>query len=131
MGNWALMFVMALLMPGMMFGFGKAFVKKAPKDINFIYGYRTSMSMKNRETWEFAHHYFGKIWYVMGEIGLPVSAVIMLLVMGKDESTVDLAVSILCTIQLIVLMIPLVFTEIALRKNFDKTGRRRTNEDKR
>ena len=31
------------------------------EDVNFVFGYRTSMSMKNKDTWEFAHKYCGKV----------------------------------------------------------------------
>ena len=34
--------------------FGKMFMRKAPKDINYVFDYRTKRSMKSRETWAFA-----------------------------------------------------------------------------
>ena len=54
MGFWIFMLIMNLLIPFTMIGFGRHFMRKAPQKINGIYGYRTTMSMKNRETWEFA-----------------------------------------------------------------------------
>lgn len=44
--------------------------KRPPKKINSFYGYRTAMSMKNRETWEFAHKHCGKLWSAWGCIAL-------------------------------------------------------------
>ena len=41
-------------------------MKKAPDSINPVFGYRTTMSMKNRDTWEFAHQYCGKLWWILG-----------------------------------------------------------------
>jgi uncharacterized membrane protein len=35
-----------------------------PKSINMIYGYRTSKSMKNKENWKFANHFFPK-WGIL------------------------------------------------------------------
>ena len=64
MGFWIFMLIMDLLIPFTMIGFGKMFLKKAPDQINYVFGYRTSMSMKNQDTWVFAHHYCGKIWYL-------------------------------------------------------------------
>ena len=55
------MLIMDLLLPFTMIGFGRYFMKKAPKEINSVFGYRTSMSMKNKDTWEFAHKYCGKV----------------------------------------------------------------------
>ena len=62
MGFWIFMLIMDLLIPFTMIGFGKMFLKKAPDQINYVFGYRTSMSMKNQDTWVFAHYYCGKIW---------------------------------------------------------------------
>ena len=60
MGFGIFMLIMDLLLPFTMIGFGRYFMKKAPKEINSVFGYRTSMSMKNKDTWEFAHKYCGK-----------------------------------------------------------------------
>ena len=68
MGFWIFMLIMDLLLPFTMIGFGRNFMKKAPKEINSVFGYRTSMSMKNKDTWEFAHKYCGKVWYVCGMV---------------------------------------------------------------
>ena len=50
MGFWIFMLIMDLLLPFTMIGFGRYFMKKAPKEINSVFGYRTSMSMKNKDT---------------------------------------------------------------------------------
>ena len=42
------------------------FRKGGPKKINHFCGYRTSMSMKNKDTWHYAHSYCAKIWKKMG-----------------------------------------------------------------
>lgn len=90
-----------------------------------VFGYRTNMSMKNRDTWEFAHKYCGKIWYVCGWILLPLSIIPMLFVIGQNEDTVGNLGGILCVIQLIPLIGSIIPTEIALRKTFDKNGCKR------
>ena len=57
------MLVMNLLIPATMAGFGRAFLKKAPGKINYAFGYRTSMSMKNKDTWDYAHKFCrGELW---------------------------------------------------------------------
>ena len=45
---WIFMLIMDLLLPFTMIGSGRYFMKKAPKEINSVFGYRTSMSMKNK-----------------------------------------------------------------------------------
>ena len=123
---WIFMLIMNLLIPFTMIGFGKFFISKAgPKEINMLFGYRTSMSMKNKETWTFAHLYFGKLWWRIGWIMLPISAVLMILLIGKGISTVGLLGSLICMIQGVFLILPIIPTERALRKNFDIYGFRR------
>ena len=92
---------------------------------NGIFGYRTSMSMKNKDTWEFAHKYCGKVWYVCGMVMLPITVIFMLLVIGKNEDCVGSIGGIICGVQLIPLIGSILPTEIALKKNFDKNGTRR------
>ena len=125
MGFWIFMLIMDLLLPFTMIGFGRYFMKKAPKEINSVFGYRTSMSMKNKDTWEFAHKYCGKVWYVCGMVMLPITVIFMLLVIGKNEDCVGSIGGIICGVQLIPLIGSILPTEIALKKNFDKNGTRR------
>ena len=117
MGFWIFMLVMDLLLPFTMIGFGRYFMKKAPKEINSVFGYRTSMSMKNKDTWEFAHKYCGKVWYVCEMVMLPITVIFMLLVIGKNEDCVGSIGGIICGVQLIPLIGSILPTEIALKKN--------------
>ena len=80
---------------------------------------------KNKDTWEFAHKYCGKVWYVCGMVMLPITVIFMLLVIGKNEDCVGSMGGIICGVQLIPLIGSIFPTEIALKKNFDKNGTRR------
>lgn len=107
-----------------MMSFGYYFVKSAPKNINFIFGYRTEMSMKNKDTWKFAHKYCGTLWKRCGLTLLLLSVGMMLWVVQKDIDTVGKMGGIICVIQMVVLIGTIFPTEIALKKNFDKDGNR-------
>lgn len=125
MGFWIFMLFMNLLIPLTMIGFGRLFMTKAPKNINAVFGYRTTMSMKNQDTWEFAHKYFGKLWFKCGLVLLPLSVVPLIFVINKGTNIIGNVGSIVCVVQ-IVLLIGVVFpTEAALKKTFDKNGIRR------
>ena len=128
MGYWVFMLVMVLLMPLSMLLFGRHFMKTAPAKINYAFGYRTKRSMQNEDTWAFAHHYFGKLWYVCGLVATPVSILLMLLTLGKGESAVSAAGSILCSVQLIPVIACIFPTERALKRTFDADGKRRITE---
>lgn len=125
MGFWIFMLMMNSIVPVTMIGFGKMFLKNAPTEINWAFGYRTSMSMKNQDTWEFAHKYCGKLWYTCGIALLPISIFPMFFVIGQNEDTAGNLGGILFVIQLIFLIGSIFPTEKALRKTFDKNGRRR------
>ena len=124
-GFWLFMLVMDLLVPAVMIVFGRLFFSKAPHTINCTFGYRTAMSMKNQDTWQFAHQYCGKLWLRLGWILVPLSIIPMLFVIGKDIETianVGLGVSLL---QLAPMAGSIFLTEIALKKVFDKNGRKK------
>lgn len=122
MGFWIFMLIMELLMPFTMIGFGRYFSKEAPKEINSTFGYRTKMSMKNCDTWEFANRYFGKLWFICGLIFLPLSIILMIFVIGQSEDIVGNFGTIICVVQLIPLIGSIFLTENALKKNFDNNG---------
>ena len=125
MGFWIYMLIIDLLLPFTMIGIGKYFLKTAPKNINTVFGYRTSMSMKNKDTWIFAHKYCGKIWFISGLIMLPLSVIVMMFVFGELENVVGTVGAVLCGIQFIPILISIILTEKALNKTFDKNGIRR------
>ena len=124
-GFWVFMLIMVLLIPIIMITFGKLFSKKAPKDINYTFGYRTKRSMMNMETWMFAHAYIGKLWFICGFLLFPLSAVVMTFVFGKGPDTVGIAGGILTIVQMIIVIGTILPTENALKKSFDEYGRRR------
>lgn len=124
MGFWIFMLIADLLIPTTMMVFGKLFMKKAPDSINPVFGYRTAMSMKNKETWEFAHQYCGRLWWIWGVAMAFITVVLFLVLLGSDMDTIGTAGGILCFLQFLPLIGVILPTEKALRKNFDKDGSR-------
>ncbi|MBQ3050079.1 MAG: SdpI family protein [Oscillospiraceae bacterium] len=122
---WIFMLLFTLFIPVLMLIFGSSFIKNAPKEINYVYGYRTARSMKNRDTWEFAHKHIGRLWVVIALIMLPLSVVPMLFVIGKSHDIIGTVNCAVMFLQLIPLIVPIFFTEAALKKAFDEDGNRR------
>ena len=125
MGFWIFMLAMTLLLPVTMIGFGRMFCHRPPEEINGLFGYRTPMSMVNKDTWAFAHRFCGRLWRVVGWILLPVSVVPMVLVLGREADTVGTVGAVVTMLQLIPMMGCIVPTEIALRKTFHPDGSRK------
>lgn len=125
MGFWIFMLLMNLLIPLIMVGFGKLFMAKPPQNINAVFGYRTTMSMKNNDTWEFAHKHCGKLWFKYGLLLLPVSVIPLLFVFNKGTDVIGTVGAIVSGVQLVLLIGSIFSTEAVLKKTFDKNGLRR------
>ena len=124
MGFWLFMLAMNLIIPLSIIFLGKYFTKRAPGQINMLFGYRTARSTKNQDTWQFAHRYFGKLWFKLGLWLLVLTAAAMLPGIGKDADAVGKLGGIVCALQLPVMLYPILPTERALKKTFDKDGNR-------
>ena len=126
MGFWVTMLIMNMLIPAIMIGVGLLFLKRPPKRINYVYGYRTKMSIKNDDTWNFAQKHCGKLWFRGGIfVSLPITLIPMLFVFGKGVDTVGTVAAVIDFLQVILLCVSIIPTERALRRTFDKYGRRR------
>ena len=125
MGFWIYMFICNTIIPAMMVIFGRVMWKHPPKKINGVYGYRTKRSMKNMDTWNFAHEYCGKLWWRTGWIMLIFSVIIQLPFLKSGEDTIGVLGMILCIVQCAVLVLSIIPTQKALQRNFDDNGIRR------
>ena len=119
---WIFMLIVNLLIPVIMIGFGNHFSENAPGKINSLFGYRTTMSMKNENTWAFAHTHFAMLWLRWGRIMLPLSFVLMLFSFNRSQDFIGNYGLIILFIQLIFLISTIPLTEKALKKYFDKDG---------
>ena len=126
---WIFVLAMDLLIPGVMIGFGKAFMKNPPREINPGFGYRTPRSSKNQNTRDFAQREMGSVWYKWGRILLIPSVLPLLLVLGRVVATVGVVGAAVCLWQLIPMLGSMAVVEWALKKNFDKHGKRKTEMD--
>lgn len=122
MGFWWFMFICDLSIPVLMILAGRMMWKHPPKEINGFLGYRTARSMKNKETWRFAHDYCGRLWWKIGWAMLILSAPAHIPFYGRSEQVVGVVGSIVCTVQCIVLIGSIFPTERALKKNFADKG---------
>ena len=125
MGFWLFMLVCDLLVPVIMILCGRMMWKHAPDKINGVMVYRTSRSMKNMETWKFAHDYCGRLWWKIGWIMLIPSLVIHFPIYGKSDDVIGWTGGILTMLQCVVLIVSIIPTEMALKKTFTKEGIRR------
>ena len=125
MGFWLFCTASSLLIPLVMLFFGRRFLTKTPKSINSLYGYRTARSMKNQQTWDFAHRVCGKLWSRAGAVMLPLSLLAMLPALGRGTEETGMWCIPVTGVQLAVLVGSMFPVERALKENFDQFGRKR------
>lgn len=122
---WWFMLICDMIIPALMIVCGRVMWKHTPQKINGIIGYRTARSMKNMDTWKYAHDYCGRLWWKTGWIILVPSILIHVPFYRSSENGIGVMGSIVCTVQCAALIIPIFFTERALKRNFTDAGARR------
>lgn len=111
---------MVLLITGIVFIFsGFILFRFPPHSINSIIGYRTSMSMKNKDTWDEAQKYGGKSMLVVGTISMILYGASYLIKGFLLSETFQLLVLILSAVIMIVV------DEIHLWRSFNRDGSRK------
>ena len=119
---WWFMFVCDLLIPILMIIVGNMMWKHPPKKINGIIGYRTARSMRNMDTWKFAHEYCGRLWWKIGWIMLIPSLLIHFPFYHSSDNRIGTVGGSLGSIQCIMLVVSIFPTETALKKTFADEG---------
>ena len=125
MAFWIFFTAMDLLIPGIMVGIGTRFLKHPPGTINAWYGYRTARSMKNQETWDFAHETCGKLWVRLGAVLLVSAVLASALTFKRGIETVGIVSAVVVTLQTLALIGSIFPVERALKRNFDDFGKKR------
>ena len=122
---WWTILVCDLLIPIVMIIAGWMMWKHTPKRINRWYGYRTALSMKNEQTWKFAHMHAGRIWCVMGIVMLIPTILAFIPFYHSSTNVVGIVGLIVTTVQVIALIASVFPTEAALARTFDENGERK------
>lgn len=117
------LFICSLLVPLSMIILGKRWGENPPKKKNIFSGYRTTMSMLNQDTWEYAHKYWGKINLILGGMLLAVTTILLIGI--RNHTNFENLVVCLVFIQIAIMALTIIPTEVKLRKVFTKTGQRK------
>ena len=118
MGFWIFSTLCALLTPAVMAFFGWRFLTRPPRRINSFYGYRTARSMKDQQSWDFAHRVCGRLWLRAGAVMLPVSLLAMLPALGRETGTVGIWLCAVVGVQLAVMIGSVFPVERELKRRF-------------
>lgn len=122
MGFWIFMTCCTLLIPVLMVCAGAALRRGKFSTINPVSGYRTRRSMKNQQTWDYAHRECGLLWRRWGSTMLVLTVIAMLLFMGEDTDHIGVVGSVITVLQMIPLFLSIAIVEKKLREKFDENG---------
>ena len=123
---WLCSLAISLLFPILLIPIGRTLEKAPSKEVNKFIGYRTSMSMKNAETWVFAQKYWGRKVFFFSLLALPLAVVLMLFALNASiVFMVFYGVAVMAIVLAFVLIPSILLTEKALKANFRQDGARK------
>ena len=122
MGIWWLLFVCNLLIPIIMILVGYWMWKHCSPNINLMFGYRTTRSMKNTDTWKFANDYVGRLWWKIGWVLIISTVLIQLPFMRSNTNEVGILYLVIIFIQTTIMLLTIIPVENALKKKFNDDG---------
>lgn len=98
--------------------------RHCPEEINSVFGYRTKRSMKSIDAWIFANDYCGRLWQKIGLILIVPTVAAQLLLLNKGKDSISIVSLVIISVQAVILLITIIPTENALKKNFDDNGKK-------
>ena len=118
-------FIVNLIIPAVMLFGGYMMKTCPPRSISRWVGFRTALSMKNADTWAFAHACCGRVWWKAGWISLVLSMLVQPPFAKAGEETLETLALVMVLVQSFVLLGTVVYVQRELKRAFDECGRRR------
>lgn len=119
------MLISVAFIPLLLIVIGKIFEKYPSKEPNIAIGFRTKLSMMNKETWDYAQRLFPKVWISLGRIMLPLSLIILFLLYSEDKDYTGNLALILILVQVILMLGSILYVNLKLKKAFNSDGSRK------
>ena len=123
MGFKVAMALAVYVIPGIMVFFGGLMLDHPPKTINAVYGYRTTMSMINQDTWDYAQVACAKRWRRWGRVLALITLIVLFFALRRP--TFADVLGFYTAFETAFLLASVAATEMDLRRTFDEKGERR------
>ena len=124
--NVGLELVGVFVVPAVLLLFGWLFTRgHYPKHPNGVYGYRTTRSMKNDETWTFAQERWGRSCWRVGWWLLLFSLLVVSILQTQPVRQHGIYIGAWITVQSVLTLGTILPVERALKNTFDEFGRRK------
>lgn len=118
-----------MLLPLTMLGLGLLIWLTKP-GYGDAFGYRTTWSLKSKETWERAQNVFGRLCTITYAVLSFISLIAGLvpIICRSDKLILTIITGVLGLVQFVSVFAAIGVTDGILKREFDKDGNRRTNE---
>lgn len=120
-----IMLISVAFIPLLLIVIGKIFEKYPSKEPNIAIGFRTKLSMMNKETWDYAQRLFPKVWISLGRTLLPFSLIILFLLYSEDKDYTGNLALILMLVQVVLMLGSILYVNLKLKKAFNSDGSRK------
>lgn len=108
---------------------GYSLRKTAKRKINHIIGYRTSLSMKNEDTWAFANDELGKIWIKIGWFIVPFTILFNAVFAFVKLNCYEMVCVLFVISEIVVVFITIAIVESKMSRTFNRDGSRKEELD--
>lgn len=115
-----LCFVLVMITPVAMFAVGLRWRLKPPAFKSSGIVYRTEVTERSPEAWEFAHIYCGKLWSRFGAIMAVISAILMVVLQGSYQKFLLW----LLMAQMLIMCVTILIIDYLSKNLFDENGNR-------
>lgn len=119
------MLISVAFIPLLLIVIGKIFEKYPSKEPNIAIGFRTKLSMMNKETWDYAQRLFPKVWISLGRTLLPLSLIILFLLYSEDKDYTGNLALIFMLVQVVLMLGSILYVNLKLKKAFNSDGSRK------
>ena len=119
------MLILVAFIPLLLIVIGKIFEKYPSREPNIAIGFRTKLSMMNKETWDYAQRLFPKAWISLGRTMLPLSLIILFLLFSEDKDYTGNLVLILMIVQVVLMLGSILYVNLKLKAAFNSDGSRK------
>lgn len=113
------MYIVIVFIPLLLIITGKLFEKYPSKKANIAIGFRTSFSMKNEETWDYAQKLFPKVWIKLGAYMLIISISLLYILYNNDYDYIGRTSIVLVAIQIAFMLGSTLYVNNKLKKVFN------------
>ncbi len=116
---WFVIFLALMVLPSTMLIFGTTYKRSAP-GYNYMFGYKTKRSLYSKDSWHFAHLYFGRVWFIEGIVLSLLTVVCMIFLINKDSELIGMLSIAMVGVELVAFVLSIQLTEYALKKRFNR-----------